>query len=82
MPVNQVLKAEPGQYPELDNLEPGSKISFSGEGTLVEGGIQIDSIEMESSDNEATRELNRMVKGPKMATMMGGKSKIEKGDGF
>lgn len=61
MPEGKIIPAAPGEYPELSGLPEGSTVKFEGEATLVKGGLQINSIELEPADNEATREVNRMT---------------------
>lgn len=52
-------------FPNLQGLKEGSKVSFDGEATLVNTnggmGLKISNINCEPSDNEATSELNRMT---------------------
>lgn len=75
MPQGQILPYQPGEYPELDNLPEGTKVSFDGEATIVktdgtqEGGegegsmgLQIDNINL-NPEGDATRELKRMTGG-------------------
>ena len=61
MPEGKIIPVAEGEYPELQNLPEGSKVSFEGQATLVEGGLQIDSIDLQV-ENEATRELKMMTK--------------------
>lgn len=60
MPDGKIIPTQPGEYPDLDNLEMGTKVNFNGQATLVEGGLQIDSIELDP-EGEATRELKKMT---------------------
>ena len=76
MPEGKIIPYEQGEYPELDNLPEGSKVKFEGEATLVEGGLQIDNIDLET-ENEATRSLKDMTKNDSMYS-----AKETKGSGF
>jgi molybdopterin synthase catalytic subunit len=69
MAEGKVISYEQGEYPELDGLSEGAMIKFEGMGQLVKGGIQINSIEMEPSDNEATKEMSRMAKQDNVPSM-------------
>jgi hypothetical protein len=77
--MDKMISTKPGEYPELDGLPMGASVHFEGDAELVEGGLRISSIQMEPSDNEATREVNRMTKGQEYA---GGTTSRPSSSGF
>lgn len=80
MPMDKIIPAKPGEYPELKDLPMGSSVHFEGEAVLVEGGLRISQINLEPSDNEATMELNRATKG--QDAYAGGSSSRPTSSGF
>jgi hypothetical protein len=73
MPVGKIIPFSPGEYPELNDLPEGTKVSFDGEATIVktegseEGGegegsmgLQIDNIDL-NPEGEADRNLKQMT---------------------
>ncbi len=67
MPEGKIIPVAPGEYPQLDGIDPGTKVSFSGEATLEDTGdgqmgLRIDSIDMET-EGPAEREFQKMKGG-------------------
>jgi hypothetical protein len=90
MPEGKIISYSPGEYPELDNLPEGTKVSFNGQATIVktqgteEGGegegslgLQIDSIELDP-EGEADRTLKDMTQNDSNSYA----SNEDKGGGF
>lgn len=73
MPQGKMIQFEAGEYPQLDGLEVGAKVKFSGIGTIQEGGMAIDSIDVEA-EGMADRELKTMTKNNTVQAGAGGKS--------
>lgn len=66
MPEGKSIPFSAGEYKELDGLEDGTKVKFTGEGSVQmakdgSGNIVIDSMDIES-EGPATRELKNMTK--------------------
>ena len=72
----KMIQFEAGEYPNLDGLEVGAKVKFSGMGTIQEGGMVIDSIETEA-EGMADRELKSMTNNNTAQASAGGKSLSE-----
>lgn len=60
----KTINFQQGEYPQLDGLEPGAKVNFTGSAVLNAGqegalGLTIQSIEFET-EGVADRELNQL----------------------
>jgi Molybdopterin converting factor, large subunit len=61
MPEGKLIPMEQGEYPEIDGLEDGATVTFSGTATKEAGGLLIQTIELET-EGMADRELSSMTK--------------------
>lgn len=64
MPEGKTIDFAQGEYPELDGLQPGSDVKFTGSATIQDGGdgtkqLMIKSMEFET-EGMADRELRTM----------------------
>ena len=61
MPEGKIIEFAPGEYPQLDGLEVGSQVKFSGTGTIDDAGLLVTSMEFQT-EGAADREFKQMRK--------------------
>lgn len=71
MPEGKMIQIQQGEYPELDGLEAGSQVKFSGTATIEEGGLLIQAMEFET-EGMADREMKKMRGEESYATTRSG----------
>ncbi len=85
MPEGKEIEFADGEYPELDGLQPGSEVKFTGSATIEDHGngqkgLMIKSMEFET-EGPADREMRNM-RGDQSQTPAPGPNEASEGEDF